>query len=159
MRRSLLLLSLLALFVVLAACDRGVTPGAVEPNAITYALDELNASGINGTVTFEEVSETETMVTIAVEGTAAGATYPAHIHEGSHPGGAIYISLTPVSGDTGTSSTLVTQTDDGMNVNFDYLVNYDGYVNVHNPDDPSILVATGETGAGANDIQIEPAGN
>lgn len=159
MRRSLLLLSLLGLFVVLAGCNRGVTPGAVEPNTITYPLDELDASGVNGTVTFEEVSEAETMVTIEVEGTAAGATYPAHIHEGSHPGGAIYISLTPVEGATGMSVTNVTQTDGGMDVDFEYLVNYDGYVNVHNPDDPSIVVATGETGAGANDIQFEPAGN
>lgn len=47
----------------------------------------------------------ETMVTIEVDGTTAGATYPAHIHEGSHPGGAIYISLTPVDGETGTSVT------------------------------------------------------
>lgn len=155
MRRSLSLLSVAALVVLLVACARGVTPGAVEPNAISYGLDPLEGSGVDGIVTFEEASETETLVTIEVTGLEAGQMYPAHIHEGDHPDGPIYISLEPVDGDTGTSSTLVTETDAGMDVDYEFLVNYDGYVNVHAPGGTPVL-ATGETGAGGNDVQINP---
>ncbi|MEX2534395.1 MAG: hypothetical protein WD273_02255 [Trueperaceae bacterium] len=153
MKNCFLLFSLVALTVALAAC----TPGAVQPDTITYGLDPLEASGVSGTVTFEKISDTETVVTIDVDGLQAGQMYPAHIHEGDHPDGAIYISLEMVDGATGMSVTTVTETDAGASVDYDYLVNYDGYVNVHEVGGTPVL-ATGETGAGGNDVQIEPAG-
>lgn len=139
---------------VLAACSPGVTPGAVEPNSISYGLDPLEGSGVEGIVTFERMSDTETLVTIDVDGLEAGQTYPAHIHEGDHPGQPIYIPLNSVSGDTGMSVTVVTTDGNGTAVDFEYLVNYDGYVNVHAPGGTPVL-STGETGAGGNDVQID----
>jgi hypothetical protein len=150
MTRSLSFLSIAALILFLAACTRG----ALQPNTISYGLDPLEASGVSGTVTFEKMSETETRVTIDVDGLTAGETYPAHIHEGDHPGGAIHTDLTSVDGTTGTSTTVITQNNAGEPVDYEFLVNYDGYVNVHLPD--GTVIATGETGAGGNDVQIEP---
>jgi hypothetical protein len=106
-------------------------------------------------VTFEKQGETATKVTIEVTGLSAGQAYPAHVHVGDHPGGDIYISLEPVDGGTGTSVSSVTQTDAGEAINYEALVNYDGYVNVHAPEGTPVL-ATGETGAGGNDVQVGP---
>ncbi|HEX7003800.1 MAG TPA: CHRD domain-containing protein [Trueperaceae bacterium] len=154
MRRSLSLLLIGTLALLVSACSPGVTPGAVEPNAISYALDPVAASGVDGIVTFEKMSDTETLVTIEVEGLDPGQTYPAHIHTGNYPDGPVYIPLTPVSGDTGTSVTMVTTDPNGVAVDYEFLVNYDGFVNVHAPAGSPIL-ATGETGAGGNDVQVD----
>jgi hypothetical protein len=152
MRRILLLLLPVAAFVVVvAACTRG----AVLPNTISYALDPVAPSTVNGTVTFQKTSETVTEVTIDVAGLSAGQTYPAHIHSGDSPNGPIYINLTSVDGDTGISVTAVSATNAGEPVDYEFLVNYDGFVNVHEVGGTPIL-ATGETGLGANDVQIEP---
>ncbi|MEX2543177.1 MAG: CHRD domain-containing protein [Trueperaceae bacterium] len=156
MMRSLLLLPIAALVIVLVAC----TPGAVQPETISYALDEQNNSGIDGIVTFEKMSATETRVSIDVDGTSGTQDYPAHIHVGDvGSGGAIYVTLGFVDPDTGTSSIVVTETDAGTAVDYEHLVNYDGYVNVHNPADPSVIFAAGEIGEGANDVQIDPTLN
>jgi hypothetical protein len=156
MKRSLLsLLSIAALITLLGAC----TQGAIEPNAISYALSELNDSGISGTVTFDKMTDEHTAVIINVDGTTAGQMYPAHIHVGSHPGGAIYISLSEVDGDTGNSVTIVTETDPGQGsqpVDYEFLVDYDGYLNIHDPANLANLYATGETGLGADDVQVNP---
>jgi hypothetical protein len=151
MTRSLSFLSMAALILFLAACTRG----ALQPNTISYGLDPLEGSGVSGTVTFEKMSETETRVTIDVDGLAAGQTYPAHIHEGDHPDGPIDTDLAPVDGTTGTSTIVVTENNAGEPIDYEFLVNYDGYVNVHAPGGTPVL-ATGETGAGGNDVQIEP---
>ena len=154
MRRSVSLLFLGALTILIAACSPGVTPGAVEPNAISYALDPVETSAVEGIVTFEKMSETETMVTIDVDGLEAGQSYPAHIHAGDYPDGDVYIPLNAVSGDTGMSVTVITTDPSGMAVDYEYLVNYDGFVNVHAPAGTPIL-ASGETGAGGNDVQVD----
>lgn len=149
-RRLLVLLAAAGLIVLLSACTRG----AVKPDTISYALEGLNDSGMTGTVTFEKITDTHTAVIIDVSGgLTAGQSYPAHIHVGSHPGGNIYITLEPVDGDTGSSAKMVSATDAGQAVDYEYLINYDGYVNVHNPAQTA-LMATGETGEGANDVQI-----
>ena len=118
--------------------------------SFTYALNATGAAGtdVSGTVTFEKVSPTETRVTIDLTGTPAGGVHPAHIHVGSNPpGGGIYISLNDVDGDTGESTTIVTQTDASDPITFEELISYDGYVNVHlSADMLSTVVATGETG-------------
>ena len=154
MRKLVLPLFVSALVVLLAACSPGVTPGAVEPNAISYGLDPVEASGVDGIVTFEKMSDTETLVTIDVDGLEAGQTYPAHIHTGNYPDGPVYIPLNSVEGDTGMSVTVVTADPSGMAVDYDYLVNYDGFVNVHAPAGSPILT-TGETGLNGNDVQVD----
>lgn len=148
--RNVLLLSLAAIGVLLTAC----TQGAVKPNTISYALNELDGSGVTGTVTFEKLTDRHTAVVIDVDGLDAG-TYPAHIHVGDHPGGNIYISLNSVSGSDGTSATIVTHTDAGAAVDYEHLINYDGYVNVHAVGGTPVI-ATGETGQGADDVQVNP---
>ena len=145
--KRLLVLSVF-LLGILTAC----TQGAVEPNAITYALDPVNNSGIEGFVTFERESATETAVTISVEGTTDGVTYPAHLHLGDinvedpQSEGDVSIALDPVVGRTGDSATLVSR-------KYADLVNLDAFVSVHSGLDDSV-VAAGEIGEDANAVQI-----
>ena len=144
MRRIALFLLAAVATLVLAAC----TEGAVQPNTVTYALDPVNNSGVEGLVTFEEESETETTVTIDVDGTTQGVMHPAHLHVGDvGTGGAIEVSLEPVDGDTGESVTLVSR-------EYEDLVNFDGYVDVHAGPADDTVVSAGEIGEGANAIQV-----
>lgn len=142
MKRVTTIAVLFLVATVLAACSQGATR--------TYNLAATGASGtsVSGTATFEKVSATETRITLDLVGTQAGQTYPAHIHVGDvTPGGAIYVSLTSVDGSTGESVTVVTQTDAGAAITYEDLIVYDGYINIHLPADPSIIVANGEVGA------------
>ena len=54
----------------------------LEESELTLDLEEQNASGITGTVTFSPTSDGELEVEIEVDG-SDGGPHPAHIHEGS----------------------------------------------------------------------------
>jgi hypothetical protein len=98
----------------------------------TYEINELNTSGISGTVTFRRIDNVTTRVTVELTGTSSPNIHPSHIHYGSvsSPGG-IAITLTSIDGATGLSETLVTQLDDVTPISYEELVTFDGYVNVH----------------------------
>ena len=113
--------------------DKVILPPA-EPESTSFPLTATGAGGTNvsGKATFEKVSDTETRVLVEVTGTPAGGVHPMHIHVGDVvPGGGIYITLTPVNGDTGLSETLITQNDAGDAVSYEDLLAYDGYINIH----------------------------
>ncbi|MBL0310238.1 MAG: CHRD domain-containing protein [Bacteroidetes bacterium] len=98
-------------------------------NQTTYTLNTVDQVGITGTVSFTETSNTVTTVSINLTG-ASATSHPAHIHLNSAlETGGISITLNPVV--AGQSITLVTKRDDGTLVNYTDLVNYDGYLNVH----------------------------
>ncbi len=100
--------------------------------SVTYALDSIADPTIKGTATFRERTNGTTLVTLQLQNTPASGTHPAHIHANTAAeGGVIAISLTPVNGATGTSSTEVRAYDDGTDVSYGDLLEYDGYINVH----------------------------
>lgn len=151
MKRIGLLLLAVTTALILAACD-GALPD------ITYDLDATGAtlsdgttvSNVSGTAMFEKVSDTETRITLDLVNTVPGIEHPAHIHIGdTTDNGAIYVSLTPVDGDTGMSVTTVTQTDAGTAVSYEDLIAFDGYINVHESASAlGVVVANGEVGLG-----------
>jgi hypothetical protein len=101
-----------------------------EPRKKTYDLKIKDQIGISGTVTFTETSSTVTTVTIQMTGGSANS-HPAHIHANSAlEGGGIVITLSPVDAN-GNSTTEVTKRDDNTPINYDQLLAFDGYVNVH----------------------------
>lgn len=168
-RRAALLVALVALALFLTACGAG----EVELESTTYDLNEVGNSGVSGTITFTEASETETTVDIDLTGTVDGFTHPAHVHVGDGSvGGTIYVFLPFVNGTTGEASFTgeLTVRDGytpppgesaGSVVTYDELLAFDGYVNVHlggenaSPSDQGDLtvVAQGEVGAGATPSQ------
>ena len=114
----------------------------------TYDLVSKADPSISGTATFYQNSDNTTFVKLNLQGTPDGGVHPAHIHFNSAAeGGDIAISLEPVDGDTGFSSTEVAALDNGTAITYEELINFDGYINVHaSPDDLSTLVAQGDIG-------------
>lgn len=111
-------------------------PSIVRDNAdaISYDLAAQSnngaiSDGVNGTATFWRYGDTQTIVTLELTDGATGASvsHPAHIHNNSaEDGGDIAFYLTPIDGsDEGASSARV------IDVPFDELVNFDGYINIH----------------------------
>lgn len=145
------LVMLLCSFVLVGCDDDDDNDGGIVPtgNSQTYALNSVSDHDISGEVTFHELSDGTTSVEIELTGTSSDQTYPAHIHFNSvAEGGDIAVTLTSVDGNTGESTTIVTEADDESALSYDELIEFDGHVNVHlSPDDLQTLVAAGDIGA------------
>jgi uncharacterized surface protein with fasciclin (FAS1) repeats len=127
--------------------------------SVSYELEAQSndgaiPSGVSGTVTFWEISENQTAVTLELDdevldengSTGVNRGHPAHIHANSaSEGGGIEIYLTPIdgSGGGGTSARIVGRP-------FDELANFDGYVNIHESvSNLGTVVSQGNIGANA----------
>lgn len=142
----LFMLSLATLF----ACnndDDGTTP-PFEGDSEVYDLNAVSDSGVSGKATFTENEDNSVTVVLDLDGTTEGNMHPAHIHFNSAAEtGAIAISLEPVNGATGMSTTIITKRDDGTAITYEELVNFDGYINVHlSAENLNTLVAQGDIG-------------
>jgi hypothetical protein len=129
-----------------------------NPRSVTYPLaatsnsGSVAPSGLSGSVTFREVTDNITLVTLSLDtgggATGADVSHPAHIHAGSvseAPGG-IQIYLSPVDGSDAAarSSKLVMRS-------YDDLSGFDGYVNVHESvANLGAIVSQGNIGANAS---------
>lgn len=120
---------------------------------VTYELDAREnegdlPEGVDGEVTFWELNDQQTLVTIELSGgeTGLNRAHPAHIHENdTTEGGGIERYLSPIdgSGGDGTSARI-------LNESFDDLTDFDGYVNVHESvDNLDNVISQGNIGANA----------
>lgn len=141
-----LLLSFSTLLLVTACEDESGT--SATGTMKTYALASVSNPAISGTVTFAENSDASATISIQLNGTTAGSMYPAHIHlNTAAEGGGIAISLGDVNGSTGKSEKTVSKLDDGTSITYTQLLQFDGYVNVHNgASDLGTLIAQGDIG-------------
>ncbi len=116
---------------------------------ISYDLSAVGSSNVSGTVRFEELDDMSIRITITLSGTSAGGDHPAHIHANSAAeGGGIVLDLENVDGSTGMSQTIVTELNDGTDLSFESLQEFDGYINVHNSSsDLGTLLAQGDIGS------------
>lgn len=130
-----------------------VAQGDIGQNILTgtsksYDLVTKDVEGISGSVLFEQRLSGEALATIMLDGTPDGGMHPAHIHMNSAlEGGDIAFTFNPVDGTTGMSKTHVAELNDGTAFNYNNVLNYDGYVNVHlSADELGTLVAQGDIG-------------
>lgn len=133
-----------------------IAQGDIGQNALTglsetHELNSVSDPAISGTVKFEERKNGEAVATITLDGTSAGNTHPAHIHNNSAAeGGGIAIDFNPVDGATGISKTNVKQLNDATPITYSDLLDFDGYVNVHlSSAQLSTLIAQGDIGGNA----------
>lgn len=142
---------LLAAGVLVTACKDDDENGPSQMNEKTYALSELDGSGVSGTVTFSKQDEASTKITIKLTGTQAGNSHPAHIHANSaSEGGPIVLDFNPVDGGTGMSETVVTALNDGTPITYEELIAFDGHVNVHkSATELAVMIAQGNIGSNA----------
>lgn len=132
-----------------------VAQGDIGQNELTsdnvvYSLNELNSSGVSGTLTFTERVNGEALAVIDLVNTVSGSMHPAHIHNGSivTAPGAIILSFNMVDGDTGMSKTNITALDDGTDFNFSDVLTVNGYVNIHLS--PADLTVVAQSNIGMN---------
>lgn len=93
-----------------------------------YAIIELN-DGIEGTLTFTEMQDNSTTIEIELEGTEEGTTYQAYLrHDSAAEQGDIALTLEPVDGATGLSTSQVSELDDETSINFEDLIDFDGHL-------------------------------
>ncbi|MEK6478001.1 CHRD domain-containing protein [Catalinimonas sp. 4WD22] len=115
---------------VIAQSDIG--SNELTGNTQGYDLNFMTEDSISGTILFEERENGFTKATITLDNTPGGGTHPAHIHQNTAAeGGPIAISFNPVNGSTGVSVTNIRSFDNGDAITYEQLLDYDGYVNVH----------------------------
>lgn len=156
--RKTLLPVLLMIPVIFISCDKDddgytdpVDPSPTELNSKTYTLGAVGGSGISGTAKFIENDNATLSIELDLQNTSSGNTHPAHIHiNTAAEGGGIALTLDPVDGSTGKSTTTFTTLDDGTPVTYQSLLDFDGYINVHlSPTELSTLIAQGDIGQNA----------
>ena len=114
----------------------------------TYSLGEKDIPGISGTAVFSERENGEALAVIQLSNTISGEMHPAHIHNNTAvEGGNIAFTFNPVDGDTGKSVTNVSQLDDAISFLYLDVVDFDGYINVHESDMTlGTIIAQGDIG-------------
>ena len=122
----------------------------------TYTLNAVSNNAISGTAKFTKRVSGETLVSISLTGTTAGVSSPAHIHlNTASQGGAIAIDLTSITGATGKSETNVNKLNNGTTITYDELLNFNGYINVHqSASNLATIIAQGNIGANAGNMNI-----
>lgn len=142
---SLLVVLLSATFVSCGGDDSNDGPQPTG-NSKTYVLGALDDSGISGTAVFEEYDDNSVNVVLSLNGTSSASSHPAHIHFNTvAEGGDIAVTLGTVDG-SGVGTITLTELDDGTPVTYDELIEFDGYINVHQSSDDSSVIAQGDIG-------------
>lgn len=126
-----------------------IAQGDIGANELTgeekvYTLKPVADPAVSGTATFAERKNGNTLVTIDLENTQAGASHPSHIHANTiAEGGGIVINLNNVDGTTGMARTNVKMLNNGTAITYDELLDFNGYLNVHTG---STFVVQGDIG-------------
>jgi hypothetical protein len=118
--------------VILAMGDIG--GNVITTSKQTYTLNLAGIYGVSGTAMFEKRVNQNTLVTVSLTGTIAGASYPSTINLGSIAsvgGGPIVKTLNNVNGTSGYGYTNIRKLDSGITITYDNWLVYDGYLNVY----------------------------
>ncbi|MFC2187016.1 CHRD domain-containing protein [Fulvivirgaceae bacterium LMO-SS25] len=120
-------------------------------SSTSYNLAAVGNSMVSGTAKFEERKNGNALVTLMVDGTMDGGMHPSHIHfNTAAEGGDIAVMLADVDGATGLSKTSVKMLTDGTAISYEDLLDFDGYINVHNSiDDLGTLLSQVDIGRNA----------
>lgn len=146
-----MLFFLLAVSIAFTGCSDDYSDSDQDPiqlNSKVYELNVASDSGVMGTVTFIELSDSSISIKLNLQNTVAGNSHPAHLHVNTAAeGGAIALSLEQVNGGTGESTTIFNSLDDGTPVSYDDLLNFNGYINVHESvANLTTIIAQGDVG-------------
>lgn len=113
-----------------------------------YILNAVSNSGLGGTLIFEERTDHSTLVTIYLDGSTSGTSYPAHFYANSMlDAGDIIVDLNSVDGTTGKSETVVFNKNNGNKISFDQLLALDAHVRIaYSETDFATLIAQADIG-------------
>jgi hypothetical protein len=146
------------IYIVLAgsligACQdhESAQPGDLTGKESTYPLMAGSAYPISGTVTFKEKTDGAAVVTVELSGTDGDIQMPVHLHLGNTatPDAEVAALLTPVTGKTGLSETILTKLADETPITYQQLIALDACIKVHLAEagpDKNIILAAGDIG-------------
>jgi len=147
--KKLILTALIVLpFIMFTSCNNDGDNTLISGPSRTFQLNSVSNPDISGTARFVSNDDGSVTIELRLLGTSVGEIHPAHVHYNSAiEGGGVAISLNPVDGSTGESSTTITQLDDNTPITYQELVTFDGHVNVHlSSANLGVLVAQGDIG-------------
>jgi hypothetical protein len=159
MKRGLLLtgIALMGMLIVSCSKEKSFEDGHVagELRIREYPLGIVGDSGTVGTIAIAENADSSVNILVTMNSSVRDTVHLLHLHNGSieNPG-IIALPLTSVKGTGGPVQSVTTNITEIMypdnsprEVNWDDLVNFTGFVDVHySAAQPNLLVAQGEIG-------------
>jgi hypothetical protein len=148
---------LLAMFVFLNACQENEpVQDDFTGNESTYALLSGSTYPVNGTITFKEMKDGNTKITVTLTGTEGDIKHPVHLHLGNiaTPDADVAALLNPVTGSTGISETTLKQLADESPITYQQLVQLNACIKIHLSEsgpDKNIILAGGNIGTAISD--------
>ncbi|WP_205677206.1 CHRD domain-containing protein [Antarcticibacterium arcticum] len=148
LHRIFMVLFISALLTACSTSDDDIMNVTPTGETTTYDLSAVADPGISGTATFIENDDNSVTIDLALQGTPQNGSHPAHIHLNSAAeGGDIALTLGTVVGATGKSTITVSALDNGTQITYEQLLDFDGYINVHlSANDLGTIVAQGDIG-------------
>ncbi|MCX7550235.1 CHRD domain-containing protein [Xanthomarina sp. F2636L] len=114
----------------------------------SYVLNEVDLSGISGTVTFYGRNNGEALAVILLQETPVDGIHPAYIYSNDiDTSGSIIFTFNPVDGNTGVSQTNVSALDDNAVFGYDDVLGVNGHIKVHLNNTLTTIIAQGNIGA------------
>ncbi|MGY0392730.1 hypothetical protein ACW5R3_09275 [Bizionia sp. KMM 8389] len=145
----LVFISICALFLVTnCSSDDNITRLESRLVSTTYALNAVTDPSIIGDARIIKNEDASITVEIVLSGIASNIEHPANLRfNTAAETGNVAISLNDVSGTSGRSTTTFTTFDDGTEVSYEELLDFDGYIDVrYNNDATAVLLADGDIG-------------
>ena len=152
MKKYILALILISSAIVLS-CNNNSNqePSLLTGNTETYTLYQASEYNVDGKVTFSEMKDGNSYITIEITPTEKGLQHPAHIHYlPIEESGDMAVVLNPVDGETGISSTELKELENGTSISYEELIGLNASVKVHlsaTPPDYYTLLVGGNVGA------------
>lgn len=141
----------LVLLITLSCSEKDNATILNQQTTKTYNLASKNADNISGTAKFIKNSNGSVTLELDLNNTIDAALHPAHIHfNTAAESGLIALDLNSVNGSTGKSSTTFIELDNGSPINYQDILNFDGYINVHlSATDLGTIIAQADIGQNA----------
>lgn len=138
--------------LIISSCQKSEQISEFTGNQVTYALQPGSTYAISGTVTLKEMRDGSALAQVELTGTSGDAKYPVHLHLGdmSTSGAPVAALLTPLTGNTGKSETVVNQLADETKISYADFLKLKASIKVHLSDTgpaKDIVLAAGNIGS------------
>ncbi|MFC5195720.1 CHRD domain-containing protein [Bizionia hallyeonensis] len=130
------------------ASDDNITELESKLISTTYTLNPVSDPAVIGDARMIKNEDASITIEIKLSGTLPGETYPTNLRVNTAAeGGTVAISLESLNGTTGRSTTRFTALDDGTEITYEDLLEFDGFIDVLlNNNSPAIVLAQGDIG-------------
>lgn len=150
------IVGMLAAAIALTACQKNDVVSEYTGNQVTYALQAGSQYPISGTAVIKERKDGAVSIQVQLTGTSDGTTSPVHLHMGNiaAPQADVAALLSPVTGKTGLSETIITRLADETPVTYASLVKLNACIKVHLSDvgaERNIILAAGNIGSASSE--------